>query len=325
VTAVETAQRLADDLLFPRALETDRAEVVPRDLLDALANAGLYGLAGPAAAGGADADFATVCDVVEALCSGCLTTAFVWAQHLGAVRAAAMSDNPPIRDWVAPLCNGEVRAGLALGGAVAGPPALVARETPHGWLFDGESPFVSGWNRIDVVHTAARTDDGRLVWALVDAGERETLAVERLRLVTLDATATVRASFRGHPVPSDRMTSVSPYREGPTPPEVLRIHASFALGVVRRCCLLLGGGPLDAALDELRATLDAADAETMPAARAAAGELALRAAARVMVEQGSRSLLLEAHAQRLAREALFVLVYALRPPVRTALLDLLAE
>ena len=38
------------------------------------------------------------------------------------------------------------------------------------------------------------------------------------------------------------------------------------------------------------------------------------------VRTGSRSLLLSDHAQRLAREALFCLVYALRPGSRAALL-----
>jgi len=36
---------------------------------------------------------------------------------------------------------------------------------------------------------------------------------------------------------------------------------------------------------------------------------------------GGRSLLLDEHPQRLAREALFVSVYASRPPVRAALLE----
>jgi hypothetical protein len=60
------------------------------------------------------------------------------------------------------------------------------------------------------------------------------------------------------------------------------------------------------------------------AARAAAGELALRAAATVMTTEGSRSLLVADHAQLLARDALFTLVYALRPESRAALLSTLA-
>src|SRR6266705_2931427 len=166
-----TAQRLADDVLFPAALATDAADVVPVELLDALADAGIYALTGPASAGGPDADFQTVCGVVESLSSGCLTTTFIWAQHIGAVLAAASSENTAIGEWVGPLCRGERRAGLALGGAVPGPPALRANEEEGVWRFSGTSPFVSGWRRIDVMHTAARTDDGRLVWALIDAEE----------------------------------------------------------------------------------------------------------------------------------------------------------
>src|SRR4051794_6538521 len=104
---VETAQRLADDVLFPAALATDAADAVPVELLDALAAAGLYGLS-------ARADFETACAAVEALASGCLTTTFVWVQHLGAVRAAAASENAAVRAWVEALCSGERRAGLAL-------------------------------------------------------------------------------------------------------------------------------------------------------------------------------------------------------------------
>jgi alkylation response protein AidB-like acyl-CoA dehydrogenase len=310
VDFVETAQLLADEVLFPAALETDAAEVVPVELLDALADAGFYGLEG--------ADFETVCLVVEALASGCLTTTFVWVQHVGAARAATLSENPAMAEWAPLLVSGRRRAGLALGGALPGKPLIVARQADGGWRLDGVSPFVSGWGRIDVVHTAGRTEDGRIVWGLVDADD---LAVERLRLVALDATATVRADFRGVELPGERITSVHPYQEGPTPPEVLRIHASLALGVAGRCCRLLGTSALDDELRRCRAELDRLDPETIEATRGQAGELALRAAAALVATRGSRSLLLDDHAQRLAREALFALAYALRPGSRVAVLD----
>ncbi len=318
--AVAVARRLADETLFPAALDTDGSGVLPVELLDALADAGLYGLAGPVEAGGLDADFPTACAVVEALASGCLTTAFVFVQHLGAVRAAAASPNEAMAAWVGPLCGGDRRAGLALGGAVPGPPLLRAREAAGGWAFDGVSPFVSGWGRIDVMHAAARTDDGRLVWALVDATESGTLVAERLRLVALNATGTVRATFAEHLVPAERVTSVSPFAEGPTPPEVLRMHASLALGVTDRCCRLLGPSPLDAERDRVRHLLDELDPATIERARAEAGELAMRTAQALAVATGSRSMLMDDHAQRLLREALFCLVYALRPGSRAALL-----
>jgi alkylation response protein AidB-like acyl-CoA dehydrogenase len=311
VDVVRHARQFADEVLFPAALETDAADAVPRALLDRLAAEGFYGV-------GVDADFVTVCGVQEALASGCLTTAFVWAQHLGLVHALVMSENDELRARrLEPLLRGDVRAGLALGGALPRP-LLHARRNGDEWVLDGTSPFLSGWGLIDVVHTAARTADDDIVWLIVDAAESAALRVERLRLVALDATATVRATFDGLRVPVDRQTSLHP-AGGETPPEVLRLHASLALGVADRCCRLLGPSPLDDELSRLRAQLDELGPET-PARRAAAGELAMRAAARLATERGSRSLLRGDHAQRLWREALFVLIYALRPASRDALL-----
>lgn len=313
MTAIETAQRLADEVLFPAALETDAADAVPRRLLDELAGAGLYG-------SGLDDDFLAVCAVQEALASGCLTTAFVWAQHLGLVHALSMSADKSLRTtWLEPLARGDLRAGLALGGALP-QPTLRAHPSAHGWMLDGVSPFVSGWGLVDVVHTAARTDDDEIVWLVVDAAEGCSLQVERLRLVALNATATVRATFDGLEVPAARVTAKHP-PGGATPPDVLRLHAALGLGVASRCCRLLGPSPLDDELASLRTQLDRLDAATIAADRAQAGELAVRAAAALMATTGSRSILLADHAQRLAREALFTLVYALRPPSREALLS----
>ena len=319
---VRTAQRIADEVLFPAAVATDAADLVPRELLDVLAGAGLYGLAAPRDAGGLDADFGTVCAVQEALASGCLTTAFIWAQHLGLVRALAAGRDPELTArWLGPLARGEVRAGVALGGARP-EPTLRAWPDGPGWRLDGTSPFVSGWGRIDVVHAAARTADGDIVWLLVDAAAGPSVRVERLELAALNATGTVRMTFDQLPVSAGRVTGRHPAAAG-TPPEVLRMHAALALGVTARCARLLGPGPLDAELAALRTELDRLGTGTA-AARAAAGELALRAAATVMATEGSRSLLAADHGQLLARDALFTLVYALRPESRTALLATLA-
>jgi len=308
---VDRAREIADDVLFPAALATDAADMVPREILDTLADAGLYGSA-------LDVDFPTVCTVQEALASGCLTTAFLWAQHLGLVHALAMSGDEELRArWLERLARGEVRAGLALGGALPRP-TLHARADDGGWVLDGASSFVSGWGRIDVVHTAARVGD-EVVWLIVDAQEAPGLGVERLRLAVLDATATVRASFDGLAVPGDRVTGSHP-AGGTTPPEVLRLHAALALGVASRCCLLLGPSPFDDELGACRAQLDRLDPETIFGDRAAAGELAVRAAAALSVARGSRAVLADDHAQLLAREALFTLVYALRPASKDALL-----
>jgi alkylation response protein AidB-like acyl-CoA dehydrogenase len=319
VDIVEVAQDIADEVLFPAALATDASDVVPRELLDALAEAGLYGVAAPREFGGLDADFLTVCAVQEALASGCLSTAFLWAQHTGLVHALAAGGRPELQaTWLAPLARGDVRAGLALGGALP-EPTLRARPDGAGWRLDGVSPFVSGWGRIDVLHAAARTDSGEIIWLLVDAVAGPSLRVDRIRLAALNATATVRVTFDQLPVAADRVVGRHPVGDGGTPPQVLRMHAALALGVAARCLRLLGPTALDAELAALRARLDQLGPDAA-ADRAAAGELALRAAAALMTAEGSRSLLAADHAQLLVRDATFTLVYALRPASRAALL-----
>jgi hypothetical protein len=104
-------------------------------------------------------------------------------------------------------------------------------------------------------------------------------------------------------------------------PAALRIHAALALGVAGRCGRLMGPSGVDDELAACRAALDTATPEAMPAARAAASELALRAAAGLFASVGARAVGLGDHPQRLAREALFLLVFGLRAPVKAALLD----
>ena len=129
---VALAREISDGVLFPGALEVDASDIVPIDRLDRLADAGFYGLAGPADAGGLGiADISTALEIIEIMASGCLTTTFVWLQHHGAVRAVADA-RQPLRDaWLARLCSGAVRAGVAFSGA---PPARATNPHRHrGW------------------------------------------------------------------------------------------------------------------------------------------------------------------------------------------------
>ncbi len=320
------AAAIADDVLFPAAIATDEAPLLPVASLDLLAREGFYGMAGPPDAGGWDLDPATSAQVVEILAGGCLTTAFVWLQHRNPVRAVAASATPGLREeWLAPLCAGARRAGIALAGERPGPPLLVARRGGDGLTLDGEAPWVSGWGLIDVVLVAAREGD-RVIRTLVDAAPGATVVAEPLHLVAANASGTVTLRFDGHRVPADRIVNEEPLDDVLARDAArLRMNGSLSLGVAGRCGRLLGPGPLDEELHATRAELDAASPAQLPAARARAAELAMRMAAALVVAGGARSILAQAHAQRLAREALFLLVFGSRPPIRTALLDRLTH
>ena len=143
-------------------------------------------------------------------------------------------------------------------------------------------------------------------------------------MVAVMASSTVELSFTGHPVPAGRVTATLPLAQWRSRDAAgLRSNGSLALGLAARCGELIGPGPLDGQLARCRTALDSADPASMPAARAAACELALRATAALVVSQGSTAILADQDAQRLAREALFLLVFGSRPPIKQALAGLL--
>ena len=327
------AREIADDLLFPSSGAVDRADRVPPAHLDLLAAEGFYGIAaptsdgglsqpdgaGPSAGGHIGGDgLAPVAAIVEALASGCLATAFVWLQHHGPVRAVAASPDPAVRaGWLGPLTHGDRRAGIALAGLRGGPNQVTVERVADGYRIDGDVPWVTGWDMIDTVQLAARDADGMVNYLLIDADDGPTLGVRLQDLVAVQASRTVTVRFNGHVVGADRLVGAEPYQRWATadaPGSAL--NGFLALGVANRCCRLLGPTPLDAELHRCRADLLGAGPAEVPAARAAAALLAHRAAAMVAVRTGSRAVGRDSHAQRLVREAAFLLVFGSRPAIR---------
>jgi hypothetical protein len=307
------AQAIADEVLFPAALEVDAADRVPAAHLDLLAAEGFYGLA--------DDDFRTAAAVLEAFAGGCLATAFVWLQHQGPVRAVAASAEPGIRQrWLAPLASGAKRAGIALAGLAPGG-TLRAVQTPDGFRLTGSVPWVTGWDLIDVVQVGVRDSAGQVRFLLVDAVDSPTLRADRAHMVAAQASRTVALTFDDHAVRRDRLTGTQPYDEWAAGNAYgSALNGFLAVGVAARCLRLIGPGPLDDELEQCRAALLTADGADIPAARAAASAFAYRAAGILAVRTGSRSVLRDQHAQRLVREAMFLLVFGSRPPIRAALL-----
>jgi alkylation response protein AidB-like acyl-CoA dehydrogenase len=321
--AVAVARQLADDLLFPDAMRVDVLDRLPSAHIDALAAAGLYGAIAP---GGLNLEPDALYAVGEELAGGCLATAFVWVQHLGLLSTLAFGTEPAAlrSSWLAAAIKGTLRGGIALTGQIPGPPMLRASPaTGGGWRLDGAAPWVTGWDGlIDVVVIAARGPGDTLVRLIMDAEPAPGLTVTRQRLVAADASVTVRLDFDGVMIPAERLAGQVPFDPAVSVDlRSLRMNGSLALGVTSRCCRLLGPGPLDDELDACRTRLDqAADSDAMFQARAAASELAVRAGAALVVHSGSNAITLDQHPQRLSREALFLLVFGSRAPIKKALL-----
>jgi alkylation response protein AidB-like acyl-CoA dehydrogenase len=317
-TLRELAQRFWSD-----AGAVDAAPGVPASHLQGLAGARLYGVSAPVDEGGLGLGFGQVCGVVEELAAGCVASTFLWGQHLRLLNLVLAPETPASwRDRLLPdVVAGRCKGGVALTGLMPGPPRLSAETGAGGaWYLSGAAPWVSGWGTVDKLVAVARGPSTSVVTFLLDACEQPGLAASRLRLSALDATGTVRLAFDGVVVPAERVLDRRPYEPASSSGESLRLNGSYALGLVKRCCILLGPSPLDAELRDRREQLDSSGAEEMPAARAAACELAVRAAHAVSVARGSSSALAGDVGERLAREANVLLVFGSRPAIRSELL-----
>ena len=309
------ARAFADDVLFPTAGVVDGAEVVPRDRLDRLAAEGFYGLANPE---GGVASIEEAHPINAAFAGGCMTTTLVWIQHHGTLAACAFGSDH-VREWVAPLSSGDVRSTVAFAGLLP-EPKLRCRPDGESWVIDGVAPWVSGWGLTDVIHVAARAPDDDVVWLIVDAAA-DGLRAEPHRLLGMNASATVTLHADSVRVGADRVTSRFPWAEWPARDAAgLRTNGSMALGIADRCCRLRGLSPLDDELECVRDALDAGDATSFPGLRAAACTLAVRAAAALVVHEGSSAVERGTDAERLYREAGTLLVFGSRPSIRTQLL-----
>ena len=308
---VDVARRLAEEVLLRDAPAVDAADVIPDSHLTALDATGLTGLAA------AEPDLPTRLAVTAALAGGCLATAFVWLQHQGAL--AAVTGSPLADRFTGSLSSGALRAGVAIT-ALRGPAPLTALRTGDGWRLTGSVPWVTGWNRIDLLRVAA-LDGDQVVSLLLDVRTGPTLGAEPLALTAARASGTATLWFEEHPAPADRLISVVPHAEWlAADPAGLAGNGALALGVAARAAVVAGSPALADEASALLTALGAADVAEIPALRAEASALAVRAAAAGAVTEGARSVLTGSTGERLTREAQFLLVFGSRPAIRQELL-----
>lgn len=321
-TKIESASRF----LRTNAAEVDVADTLTSQDFNVLAESGMYGAFAPTSIGGLELDLGALCAIVEQLASGCLTTTFVWIQHFRLLAALLDPATPEgFRELLPLAVSGQVRGGVALGGLLPGPPRLRAIETKDGWRLNGDAPWVSGWGIVDVLFVTARSSDDTVVSFVIDAVDQPGIAVTRHQLTAMNASSTVQLAFKEFHIPNSRYVGSQPYTPGLERPEGLRVNGSLALGVTRRCCELLGPTSLDEELRRCREDLDAFEATDIAVSRARAAELAVRASHVLAVSRGSRSAISGDVAERTTREAALLLVFASRPAIKEALIDLIIE
>ena len=335
---VARARRLADDLLAPHAEQVDRTQV-PASHLAEIRRSGLLGLNAPREYGGAAAPDAVVRETAEILAGACCSTWFVQTQHHTPVLTLAKSEGPVRERLLARLASGELLSGVAYAHLRSHPrtPVRVTRDR-GGWRFDGSVPWYTGWGLNDVMLLAGVTDTDEALFAFTEAREQPGLrASEPMRLAALTASRTVSLELHGLWLPEEAVALRTPYHRWAAADRLKTVNANPAVfGVAEAALPLLDeetAVPLRARLSEVRGRAYALAADAPPHGRVAerlalktqAYEVLQAATTAAVVSAGGRSMLLTHRAQRLAREALFLLVQGQTRESRMAHLNALTS
>ncbi|MGW2330236.1 acyl-CoA dehydrogenase family protein [Streptomyces sp. NPDC001700] len=335
---VAAAHRLADDVLAPAAEAHDR-EGVTAEAIAAVKASGVLGVNAPAAYGGAQAPAAVGREIAEILSGACCSTFFIQAQHHTPVRTLATGEEAARERWLRPLSDGTLLAGIAFSHLRAHPKLPVrATRVADGWRFDGRVPWYTGWGLNDLFLLGGGTEDGEVVFGVVDAREQPGLtATGPLQLAALTGSHTVGLLLDGLVVPDEAVAVRLPHERWATDDRPKNTNTNPAVFGVARAALDLvdasGDGEAKETAGVLRERLDAVrrDAyalvdEVPPAerlddrlaAKTRAYDVMRAATTAAIAAGGGRAFGLSHPAQRLAREGLFLVVQGQTSEVRTA-------
>lgn len=332
---VVRTQELADRLLAPQAARVDLAEV-PASHIEEIRRSGLLGVSAPREYGGAGAPDSVAREIQEILAGACCSTWFVQTQHHTPVQTLAKSETPVRERLLGPLARGELLSGVAYAHLRAYPriPVRVTRER-GGRRFDGTVPWYTGWGLNDVMLLAGITDTDEALFAFTEAREQPGLRPSKpMRLAALTASRTVSLELDGFWLPEEAVALRTPYDQWAATDRPKTVNANPAVfGITETALTLLdeeNAAPLRIRLTKVRDEAyslvdDPGRLEERLSLRTQAYELMQAATTAAVVAGGGRSLALTSKAQRLAREALFLLVQGQTPESRTAHLNALTD
>jgi len=328
------------ETLAPLAERIDREGFYPVAFMRELGGLGGFGVV----AGRDDyaLDLARQVAITTAVGRVCGSTAFlVWCQSTCAWYLQHAPEAAVRQRYLDKVARGELLAGTGMSNAVkhlAGIEKirLDARKVGDGYVVNGVLPWVSNAGADNLVIVAASVDGGGYLMFAVE-GRTEGLALHPCPDFSgMEGTSTLNLRFHDVVIGADRVLAHPAQFEA----FMARIKAGFVLGqagmgfgVVEGCLKTLReanvthahvNGFLDDQEAELQAELGTLQAQAVALARqaqagitpilpvlklrAAASELALRAANSAVLHAGARGYLMRHPAQRQLREAVFVAI-----------------
>jgi short/branched chain acyl-CoA dehydrogenase len=145
----KAVRRFAEDVIAPRAEEMDRAGELPMDVVQQMAELGLFGLPFPEEYDGQGADFLTLALAIEELAriDSSMAITLEAAVGLGANPIYHFGTEEQKQRWLAPMARGEILGAFGLtepgGGSDAEATKTTARLADGEWIINGSKAFIT--------------------------------------------------------------------------------------------------------------------------------------------------------------------------------------
>nr|WP_314615380.1 acyl-CoA dehydrogenase family protein [uncultured Pseudomonas sp.] len=160
---IESAERVAQDVLKPKAQGLDESEAFCADSLKALGDLGFMGINLPEAYGGFGITSLAMSRVVEAVAAACASTASAMTAHFLATDSLLIGGTEAQRQqWLPRAATGELLGAFALTEPAAGSnPADMrtrASQENDGWRIRGSKHYITNAREADFIVLYAKTD-----------------------------------------------------------------------------------------------------------------------------------------------------------------------
>jgi butyryl-CoA dehydrogenase len=283
----------------------------------------------------------------ESIARSSLAVSLILSQRDSAVGLIEASESRLRNELLPRLANGQLFATVGIAQLTTsrqgGAPALRAARVADGsYQIVGLVPWCTGAAHADYIVVGAAIDGGENLLALLPSRSPGVQIDEPMPLVALASTATTSIRCEGVTIPRESVLRIG--KQVLTRPNHLPLgQAYLALGLCRGAIDLIGrfnSSVAEKARDRFGEQLSSLRAEVLalsepgreadanaaaPAIRGRCNDLTLRATHAAVTLYKGTGLLAGHPAQRLAREALFLLVWSCPSPVIDCTVDLLTE
>lgn len=286
-------------------------------------------------------------DRYELIATASLATALVLSQRDAAIGFIDASDNTRLKsDLLTRLARNEVWTTIGISHLTTSfhSGTLIAREVAGGYMLRGTIPWATGGAHSAFIIAGAKMEDGRQLVFVLPTHAPGVTVHPPLKLATLSAAPTSAIDCVDVLIEPDRIVAGPALKALARRSNGLPIGQAFAaLGLARAALQLIEKLPQPSAattydslklqLDELsRSVRDAnthlaedQDLQSGPLIRSECNNLALRAAHAAVALYKGAALRIDHPAQRLAREAMFLLVWSSPASVTDRNLELISE